>query len=195
MLGRGDGGGTTGRADSACSDAELEGAIAYPRLVPTPQFITRLREQVGPELLWLPGATAVILDGAERVLLVRRADNGLWALVSGIVEPGEDPAACLVREAFEETGVAIEVQALVYLDVSPPITYPNGDQAQYLDTTFLCRHVGGSPRVADDESTAVAWFPLASQPDDMSATSRDRLARALEYRADPGPGARFRRPE
>ncbi len=166
---------------------------AYPHCVPVPEFITRLRERVGHELLWLPGATAVVLDRDEHVLLVRRADNGLWALVSGIVEPGEEPAACLVREAREETGIVIEVQALAYLDVSPRITYPNGDRAQYLDTTFLCRHVEGRPRVADDESTEVAWFRLEVLPADMTVTSRDRLAHALEYRADPGAGTRFRR--
>ncbi len=159
--------------------------------MPIPEFVARLREKVGSQLLWLPGATAVILDGDDRVLLVRRADNGLWALVSGIVEPGESPAVCLVREAREETGIEIEVQALAYLDVSREVTYPNGDRAQYLDTTFLCRVVAGTAHVADDESTAVAWFPLESVPPDMTESSKDRLAHALDYRRDPGSGARF----
>lgn len=168
--------------------------MAYPFRMPVPEFIARLRRKVGTDPLWLPGATAVILNDDEQVLLVRRSDTGLWALVSGIVEPGEEPAACLVREAFEETGVSIEVQSLVYVDVTPTITYPNGDQAQYLDTTFLCRHVGRAAVVGDDESTAVAWFPLDAVPKDTAPTSRERLAHALGYRSDPCSGAHFQRP-
>jgi len=77
--------------------------------MPVPDFILRLRERVGHDLLWLPGVTAVVLrDGQEpkdpellpgtEVLLVKRADNGRWGPVTGIVEPGEHPADCAVRD-------------------------------------------------------------------------------------------------
>ncbi|MBA2773338.1 MAG: DNA mismatch repair protein MutT, partial [Nocardioidaceae bacterium] len=39
--------------------------------MPIPDFIVRLRQKVGHDLLWLPGVTAVVLRG-EEVLLVRR---------------------------------------------------------------------------------------------------------------------------
>lgn len=159
--------------------------------MPVPPFVVELRTRVGHALLWLPGATAVILDAEDRLLLVRRTDNGKWALVSGIVEPGEDPAVALVREVEEETGVVVEAIALAYVDVTPPITYPNGDRAQYLDLTFLCRYVRGTAVIGDEESTDVGWFELHALPEDMTATSRDRLAQTLAYRADPAAGARF----
>jgi ADP-ribose pyrophosphatase YjhB (NUDIX family) len=161
--------------------------------VPIPTFVAELRAQVGTALLWLPGVTAVTFDADDRVLLVRRSDNGRWALVSGIVEPGEEPARALAREVAEETGVGVDVVALAYADVTPPVTYPNGDRAQYLDLTFLCRHVHGTAVVGDEESTDVGWFPLDCLPEPMTATSHDRLAQALAYRADPTTGARFHR--
>ncbi|MDF9752420.1 8-oxo-dGTP pyrophosphatase MutT (NUDIX family) [Arthrobacter sp. ES3-54] len=58
----------------------------------TPDFILRLREKIGHEALWLPGVTGVVFDDAGRVLLGQRADNRQWGLITGILEPGEDPA-------------------------------------------------------------------------------------------------------
>lgn len=162
--------------------------------MPIPRFVAALRARIGTELLWLPGASAVILDDDDRLLLVRRADTGRWALVSGIVEPGEEPAHCVAREAQEEAGVTIDVQALAYVSATPQVTYPNGDRAQYLDLTFLCRHVEGEPAVGDDESTEVGWFALAALPEDLMPTSRDRIRNALEHRRDPDGRTRFARP-
>jgi 8-oxo-dGTP pyrophosphatase MutT (NUDIX family) len=72
----------------------------------TPGFVSALRAAVGPDvLLWLPGVNAIVRDEAGRVLLHRRSDTGEWSLLSGILEPGEDPAAGVVREVEEETGV------------------------------------------------------------------------------------------
>jgi 8-oxo-dGTP pyrophosphatase MutT (NUDIX family) len=161
--------------------------------VPVPPFVTDLRAHIGTDPLWLPGVTGVVLDDDDRVLLVRRSDSGRWALVSGIVEPGEEPAACLAREVTEETGIVAKVEALAYVNVTPLIRYPNGDQARYLDLTFLCRHVSGTAVVGDDEATDVGWFFPAQLPDDLSPSSRDRLARALEYRANPAGGTYFKR--
>lgn len=162
--------------------------------MPIPEFIVELRALVGTRPLWLPGVTAVILDAADRVLLVRRVDNGLWGLVSGILEPGEEPALCAVRESAEEAGVSIEVLALAHVSVSPAVRYPNGDRAQYLDLTFLCRHVAGEAHVADDEATDVRWFALDDLPADLTASSRHRLRNTLQFRREPGAGTRFARP-
>jgi ADP-ribose pyrophosphatase YjhB (NUDIX family) len=161
--------------------------------VPIPEYVVHLRAHVGTDLLWLSGVSAVVLDDDRRVLLVRRADTGRWALVSGILEPGEEPARALVREVAEETRVAAEVVALTYVSVTTPVTYPNGDRAQYLDLTFLCRYLGGTAAVGDEESTDVRWFALDTLPADLTPTSQDRLAHTLEYLEEPARGARFRR--
>lgn len=161
--------------------------------MPVPEFVQRLRAHVGTEPLWLPGATAVILDGQDRVLLVRRTDTGRWALVSGIVEPGEAPARALAREVAEEVCLDLEVVALAYVDVTPLVTYPNGDRAQYLDHTFLCRPVRGTAALGDDEATDLGWFHLGNLPEPLATSSRDRLAQALAFRADPSAGTRFAR--
>ncbi|GAA1965576.1 NUDIX hydrolase [Kitasatospora viridis] len=128
-----------------------------------PPFLAELRALVGTRPLWLPAAVAVVFDEQGRVLLGRRADTGRWALVGGIVDPGEQPADAAVRECLEETGVLAEPELLSSVTVSPLVTYPNGDQMRYLELAFRCRAVGGEARVNDEESLEVAWF----EPDEV----------------------------
>ncbi|HWS57705.1 MAG TPA: NUDIX domain-containing protein [Actinotalea sp.] len=146
-----------------------------------PEFVLRLRRDVGHDLLWLPGVSAVVLDEDGRVLLGRRADNGRWAVPSGILEPGEEPAVAIAREVLEETGVRVEVLTLTAVSTTRPVHYPNGDVTQYLDVCFWCRPVGGQAHVADDESLEVAWFAPDALPQDLMATSVERIARTLAH--------------
>lgn len=157
--------------------------------MPIPEFVLALRAKVGTSPLWLSGVSAVVLDAQNRVLLTRRRDNGKWAIVSGILEPGEEPGPAALREIGEEAGVEAELVRLTSVDVTEKVTYPNGDVAQYLDITFLARHISGDAHVADDENLAVEWFDPAALPDDLTDTSRLRIAKALEG----SPEAWFRR--
>lgn len=150
-----------------------------------PDFVSDLRSAVGPDcLLWLPGVVAVVRDDQRQVLLQRRTTAGLWTPLSGIVEPGEAPAACVVREAEEETGVHVVVERLAAVTASPPVRHGNGDRAQYLELVFACRPAdpGQVPRVCDDESAEVAWFPLDALP---PMTERMREIIALVEKDEP----------
>nr|WP_216845171.1 NUDIX domain-containing protein [Rathayibacter sp. VKM Ac-2857] len=131
-------------------------------------------------MLWLTGVTAVIVreEPVRQVLLVRRADTGAWTAVTGIIDPGETVAGTARREALEEAGVEIEVERVVWLHTLPPMKYPNGDRAQYLDHVLRARYLSGEAHVADDESSEVGWFAPDALPP-MSAEHRERISRAL----------------
>ncbi|MER8104296.1 NUDIX domain-containing protein [Kitasatospora sp. NPDC094016] len=144
-----------------------------------PPFLADLRALVGTRPLWLTAVVAVVLDDRGRVLLGRRADDGRWAPVGGILDPGEQPADGVVRECLEETGVVAVPELLASVTVSPQVTYPNGDVTQYLVLTFRCRAVGGEARVNDDESLEVGWYPLDGLPP-MIEVEHERLRHALE---------------
>src|SRR5690242_939080 len=119
--------------------------------MPTPDFILELRKLVGPAVLCLPGACAIVLNAAGHVLLQLRKDTGQWALLGGILEPGEEPADGVAREVLEESGVRVEPVRLTGVYTTPVIAYPNGDRAQYTITAFLCRPTPDDqpPRAAD----------------------------------------------
>ncbi|MFI7488462.1 NUDIX hydrolase [Micromonospora echinaurantiaca] len=142
-----------------------------------PDYILRMRKHVGHDLLWLPSVSAVVRNAAGELLLGQRADDGRWSVVSGFVEPGEQPATAVVREVYEETGLDVEPVRLSSV-VSHPHSYPNGDRCEYLNLGFHCRLLGGTARVNDDESLAVRWFPMDALPT-LDAHARTVVAHAL----------------
>jgi ADP-ribose pyrophosphatase YjhB (NUDIX family) len=146
--------------------------------MPIPDFIVELRRLVGRTRLWLPGVTAVVRRDDE-LLLVQRADNHQWTPVTGIVDPGEEPAVCAVREAREEAGVEIRVDRLAMTAVTEEMRYANGDQAVYLDLTFACTWLSGEAHVADDESIDVRWWPVQGLPDGTCEDLRPLIDAAL----------------
>ena len=106
----------------------------------------------------------VVQDG--RVLLVRRAIEpfyGYWDIPGGFLEADEHPAAGVVREIEEETGLRIRLTALlgIYID-----TY--GAESEYtLNIHYLAKVVSGEPRPASDVSE-LAWFAPHEQPSDLA---------------------------
>jgi 8-oxo-dGTP pyrophosphatase MutT (NUDIX family) len=159
--------------------------------MPTPEFILTLREKIGTDLLWLPGVTGVVVDDAGRVLLVRRSDTLRWTLVTGCLDPGEQPAHGIVREILEETGVDAEVVRVLAVESTRLIEYPHGDLAQYMDVAFLCRALGGVAKVNDDESVDVRWH----SPDELPELPERQAGLIKRYLdGDDVAGAWFDRP-
>ena len=154
--------------------------------MPIPDFVVELRKKIGHDELWMPGVTAVIRREGE-VLLVRRSDNGQWAPVTGIVDPGEEPAACAVREAREEAGVEIRVDRLASTSVMKDVVHANGDRAAYLDLAFAGTWLSGEALPGDDECVEVGWF-LPSRFPPMKDALRERIDAALSDEV----AARFR---
>ena len=148
--------------------------------MPIPEFVRNLRERVGNDLLPLVGVTGVVRNAAGEILLARRTDSGEWAPPSGIVEPFEPPARALLREIREETGVTASVDALVAVDTSDLITYPNGDRTAYTQLIFSCTYRSGTARVTDDENDDVGWFAPHSLPT-LSAAWRRRVDHAFTF--------------
>lgn len=146
--------------------------------MPVPEFVLELRRHIGHAPLWLPGVTAVVIRD-EQVLLVKRADNGAWTAVTGIVDPGENPADAGIREVWEEAGVHALPTRLVWVHVSRPMVHVNGDHAQYLDHVFRMDWLSGSPYPADGENVAAQWFDIAAMPD-MAEDMRRRIELAAD---------------
>lgn len=158
----------------------------------TPDFVLELRRHVGHAPLWMPGTTVVILRPApgqvainwERpiapeaveILCVRRSDNGAWTPVTGIVDPGEEPAIAAAREALEEADVRIEVRRLLSVEVVGPVT-------TYLDVAFAAEWVSGEPSPADGENSETAFF-RGDQLPPMNDRFRRAVAKALSARPD-----------
>ncbi|GIJ44917.1 hypothetical protein Val02_18030 [Virgisporangium aliadipatigenens] len=156
----------------------------------TPQHIARLREFVGTELLIMPAATALVRDGAGRLLLVRHAgDAHRWGIPGGCLEIGETPAAGAVREVAEETGVDVRLHGIVDAVGGPgyEVQYANGDRVAYVSTIFHGVAVGGTPRPDGDEIAEVRWF-RRDELAGLELTSYARHALGVAGLLAPDPG-------
>lgn len=130
----------------------------------------------------LAAAFAVVRDGAGRVLLVRRADDGNWELPGGRIDVGESASAAAVREVAEESGVEVKITdvAGVYSDPSHVLAYADGRVHQQLAVCFRAWPLGGAPRPDGRETVGAAWFePADTAGLPMHPSVRLRLEHAL----------------
>lgn len=126
--------------------------------MPASPYIRNLRSHVGHALLLLPGVTAVIQNG-DGFLLARQRDTGLWSLIGGGVEPGEDPRDAIEREVREELGVTPTVGRVIGAYGGPNLatTYPNGDEVSYVTTAYRCSLPSSEFKLEHNELIDVAW--------------------------------------
>jgi 8-oxo-dGTP diphosphatase len=104
------------------------------------------------------GVGAVIVSG-DRALLVRRATEplkGEWSVPGGVLELGEKLRDGAAREAFEETGLKVEVGEV--LDVFDSIFTDDDGRTQYhyVLIDFLCRPLAGEA-IAGSDVSEVLW--------------------------------------
>ncbi len=106
------------------------------------------------------GAGVVIADvrGEEpRALLLRRKKPPveLWENPGGMLENGEDFVACARREAFEETGVAVETEVPWWVRVEP--WRGPDDPELYAGVGYLTRHPGGEVEIEAEAHDSFVW--------------------------------------
>ncbi|MCK2213359.1 NUDIX domain-containing protein [Actinomadura sp. ATCC 31491] len=109
----------------------------------------------------VPSVNVVVANEADEVLLIRRSDNGNWALPGGAVDLGESIPQAAIRETLEETGITCEITGLVgtYSDPRHVIHYTsNGEVRQEFSLVLTARATGGQP-TPSTESREVRWVP------------------------------------
>ncbi|WP_256113051.1 NUDIX hydrolase [Streptomyces coelicoflavus] len=114
----------------------------------------------------------VVVREDGRLLAIRRADNGTWELLGGVLELNETPEAGVARE------VHVEVDELtgVYKNTTRGI----------VALVFRCKPSGGTERTSS-ESTAVSWLT----PDEVSVRMAEVYAiRLLDALDGNGPHVR-----
>lgn len=112
-------------------------------------------ERIGAKGRIRLGCSAVIFDASrDKVLLTKRADNGLWCLPSGGVDPGESVEETIVREVQEETRLTVRVLRLigVYSDPNALVVYDEHDAVQIVALSFEVEITAGEPGLSDETS-------------------------------------------
>ena len=118
------------------------------------------------------GATIAIIEDGQ-VLLTKREDFEVWCLPGGAVDEGESPAHAAVREAFEETGLQVELTRLVGV-----YSRPRWWSRMHL-TVFAARLVGGSLRLDPHEVIDAGYFSLDALPEPLLIGHHQQIRDAL----------------
>ena len=107
------------------------------------------------------GAEAVIVR-EDQIMLIKRSDNGLWAVPGGLVEVGETLAEAAQRELWEETGVKGQITKL--LGIFDSRLWRSKTKAHLYHAIFLADSTDIMPEPSI-EATEVAFFGENNLPE------------------------------
>lgn len=129
-------------------------------------YLGKLRKEVGSRMLIAPAVRAVIQDAEERILFVKRKDNGEWVMPAGGLELHESIMDCLIREVKEETGLELISAKPIAMYTGPNYEYTNGygDKNKMFAVVFLVEQWSGQLLEETDETSHAQFFALDELP-------------------------------
>jgi len=111
----------------------------------------------------VPSVNVVVINDDEEILMIRRSDNGNWAVPGGAIDLGESVAQAALRETLEESGIECAITGIVgiYSDPKHIILYTsNGEARQEFSIVLTARPLAGQP-TPSSESSEVRWVPAS----------------------------------
>lgn len=122
------------------------------------------------------GVRGLVIDGQDRVFLVKHTYVGGWHMPGGGVEPGETVYDALDRELREEGNIAIAgtpEQFAIYFQMATS----RRDHVVLFVIREFCQP---SPPVPDREIMAHGFFPRHALPEDTTRATRARIAEVMD---------------
>lgn len=101
-----------------------------------------------------------VIERDGRILLLKRSrakDHapGEWEPGSGGILPGETPQAAVVREAKEETGLAVEIVGVI----DAFHFYRGAERRETIGISFHCRAAAGDVTLSEEHEES-RWVPI-----------------------------------
>jgi ADP-ribose pyrophosphatase YjhB (NUDIX family) len=112
---------------------------------------------------------AIVGNDKHELLLVQRADSGVWLYPTGWADVGYSASEVVVKEVLEETGIEAEpVQLVAVLDgLRLGFTH-----IPLYSLVFHCRAVGGELAAHPLECSDVGWFAEDNLPFPLAGVDR-----------------------
>ncbi len=133
-------------------------------------YIKTMRQKIGHDPILQCGASVIVVNNKNEMLLQLRKDNGCWSYAGGAVELDEVVEEAAKRELFEETGLVANKLALYGVFSGPEChyIYPNGDEVSNVDIVYICRDYSGDLKCQVSEVVELRFFSPDDLPENLS---------------------------
>ncbi len=108
---------------------------------------------------------AVVGNDAGEILLVQRADSGVWLYPTGWADVGYSASEVAVKEVGEETGIDCEVVRLIAVLDGLRLGFT---RVPLYSLVFQCRALGGELAAHPLECADVGWFARDALPEPLA---------------------------
>ena len=112
---------------------------------------------------------AVVGNDEGKILLIQRADSGVWLYPTGWADVGYSASEVAVKEVKEETGIDIEPERLIAILDGIRLGFT---RVPLYSLVFQCRVLGGEITPHPLETTDVGWFGEDELPQPLAGWQR-----------------------
>ncbi|HEX3425959.1 MAG TPA: NUDIX hydrolase N-terminal domain-containing protein [Acidimicrobiales bacterium] len=112
---------------------------------------------------------AIVGNERGEILLIQRADSGVWLYPTGWADIGYSASEVAAKEVFEETGIEAEPVRLIAVLDGLRLGFTT---VPLYSLVFYCRAVGGSLLRHPLETRDVGWFSEDTLPTPLAGADR-----------------------
>lgn len=130
-------------------------------------YIKNIRKKLGHNPIINVGATLLVFNQKNEILLNLRSDTNNWGIPGGSKELNETLEECAIRELKEETNLQANDLELVNVLSGPDyyFKYPNKDEVDCVIALYQVKNYSGKLYMNDGESTKLQFFSMDKLPE------------------------------
>src|SRR5215218_10007240 len=125
---------------------------------------------------------AVVVNEVGEILLVQRADSGVWLYPTGWADVGYSPSEVAIKEVAEETGVRCVPEKLIAVLDGLRLGFT---RIPLYSVVFFCRAIGGELAAHPLECADVGWFAEDALPSPIAGVERWKDVAFAAIRGEP----------
>ena len=167
-------------ADHRPGDGQVAVALVADALVE--EWLSQVGQGVAGYVTPKVAIGAVVGNEAGEILLVQRADSGMWLYPTGWADVGYSPAEVAVKEVLEETGMLVEPIRLIAVLDGLRLGFT---RIPLYSLVFHCRLLGGELAAHPLECRSVGWFAEDDLPSPLAGAGRWRVPAFEAIRGEP----------
>lgn len=146
------------------------------------QWLAEVGEGVAGYVTPKTAVGAVVGNEHDEILLVQRADSGVWLYPTGWADVGYSPAEVAVKEVREETGISCVPERLIAVLDGLRLGFSS---IPLYSLVFHCRLLDGDLAAHPLECADVGWFAEDALPSPIAGATRWAPAAFAAIRGEP----------